>query len=293
VDLTVPGWRINTVSVERLAEKISETTAEVNWDTVTVIVQAFDNSIYMVGTPGGEKKLPEKDNLGKYHIRGNLFVADKPCIKELVHLLLPALKMMGGSKKLFLTPLARYWVGPCCEDPTHHTNYRHPSYLPRLADAIHALRDNIRVSLFTRHVSNFRVLCPNKMIGVGQRREEPFDEEAAKTAALWGADPVHPTTAAYRMMADHIEQDLNNGDARYTNPAKRENFAKRPKTDLSLDRESWVSGCSATAIRRDITPRQNTRSAGGLRGSFSTRRDWQQRGKPNRGRFSKFSGGSS
>jgi lysophospholipase L1-like esterase len=81
------------------------------------------------------------------------------------------------------------------------------------------MRFNIRDSLFTRHVSNVRVLCPNRMISVGQRKEEPTDEVAAKTAALWGSDPVHPTTAAYRMMADHIEQDLLNSDARYTNPA--------------------------------------------------------------------------
>jgi hypothetical protein len=180
----------------------------------------------MVGSTGGEKKLPEKDNFGKFHISGNLLVADKPSIKDLILLLVPVLKMLGNSKKLFLTPQARYWVGPCCRDPTHHTNYRHPAYLPRLGDAIHAPRDNNRDSLFTRHVSNFRVLCPNRMIGVGQRKEEPTDKEAAKTAALWGSDPVHPTTAAYRMMADHIEQDLLNRDARYTNPARREDAAK-------------------------------------------------------------------
>jgi hypothetical protein len=197
VDLTVPGWRINSDSVERLVETISEMTANVIWDTATVIVQAFNNSLYIVSSPSGEKKLPERDNLGKYHINGNLLVADKPCIKDLVHLLVPVLKMLGNGKKLFLTPLARYWVGPCCGDPTHHTNYRHPTYLPRLGDAIHALRDNIRDSLFTRHVSNFRVLCPNRMIGVGQRKEEPTDEEAAKTAALWAplqfTQPPQPT----------------------------------------------------------------------------------------------------
>ncbi len=152
MDLTVPGWRINADSVERLAETISETTANVNWDAATIIVQAFDNSIYIVGSPGGEKKLPERDNLGKYHINGNLLVADKPCIKDLVLLLVPVLKMLGNGKKLFLTPPARYWVRPCCGDPTHHTNYRHPAHLPRLGDAIHALRDNIRDQLAQQYL---------------------------------------------------------------------------------------------------------------------------------------------
>jgi hypothetical protein len=53
VDLTVPGWRIDVDTVEELAEKISD--SNVNWDAATVIVQAFDNSVYMVA-PQAEKK---------------------------------------------------------------------------------------------------------------------------------------------------------------------------------------------------------------------------------------------
>jgi hypothetical protein len=124
-------------------------------------------------------------------------VADKAAVKGLMGQLMPLLKLLGNSRKLFLTPLARYWVGPCCDNDAHHINYRTQSYLPRLGDAIHALRDNIRDGLFTRRVPNFRVLCPNRMVGVGQRRTEPTDKEAALSAALWGNDPIHPTTAAY------------------------------------------------------------------------------------------------
>ncbi len=40
-------------------------------------------------------------------------------MKELVVMLGPLLKELGGSKKLFLTPLARYWAAPCCGDPQH------------------------------------------------------------------------------------------------------------------------------------------------------------------------------
>jgi hypothetical protein len=78
--------------------------------------------------------------------------------------------------------LTRYWVAPCCEDVLHHTNYILPGDLPGLGGAIHSLRD----SLFTRGVANFRVLCPNQMVGVGQWREEPTDEEATATVALGG-----------------------------------------------------------------------------------------------------------
>jgi hypothetical protein len=124
-------------------------------------------------------------------------VANKAAIKDLVNRLNLLLKELGDFKKILLTPIARYWVSPCCDDNTHHVNYGSPSYLPRLGDAVHSLRDSIRDSLYTRRVPNFRVLCPNRMVGVGQRLLVPTDEEAAKAAALWGRDPVHPTAAAY------------------------------------------------------------------------------------------------
>jgi hypothetical protein len=95
------------------------------------------------------------------------------------------------------------------------------------------------------------------MIGVAQRKEEPSDE----AAVLWGSDPVHPTTAAYRIIVDHIEQDLLNSDARYTNPARRESDAKQTKNDLSLERASCVRGCSAATTRRDIPASQATRGS--------------------------------
>jgi hypothetical protein len=104
------------------------------------------------------------------------------------------------------------------------------------------------------------------MIGVGQRREEPSDEEAALSAALWGPDPVHSTTAAYRQMAELIERDLANTDVCYTNPLKKPNAKKRPRIDLSLQQAEWVVGCSTATSRRD------THGANAERARSSTRR---------------------
>ncbi len=78
----------------------------VDWNTATVILQLFDNSVYMVGGPGGEKKLPGKDRHGTYHIDGSLVVADKPTLRELVFTLSPLLKHLGAVRKLFLTRAA-------------------------------------------------------------------------------------------------------------------------------------------------------------------------------------------
>ncbi len=176
----------------------------------------------------------------------------RQAVKGLVSVLSPLLKQLENSRKIFLKPVARYWLAPCCGDYLHHANYHLPGYLPRLGEAIHSLRDSIRDRLFTRRAANFRALCPNRMVGVGQMREEPTDEEAALMTALWGPVPEHPSSAAYRQMADMIETDLLNAEAHYTNPVKKPSCEKRPRVDLSLQRAAWVAGFSVATARRDL-----------------------------------------
>jgi hypothetical protein len=67
-----------------------------------------------------------------------------------------------------------------------------------------------------------------------------------------GRDPVHPTAAAYRCMAELLELDISDPDSRYTNPMKSVADNKKPKLDLSTDSVDWVTGCSAAAPRRDF-----------------------------------------
>jgi hypothetical protein len=74
------------------------------------------------------------------------------------------------------------------------------------------------------------------MVGVGQWREEPTDEEATATVALWGTDRVHPTAAAYQQMADLIKKDLLDTEAQYTNPAKKHSHDEDQRVHLSFER---------------------------------------------------------
>jgi hypothetical protein len=90
---------------------------------------------------------------------------------------------------------------------------------------------------------------------MGLRRQEISDEEASRTAALWGPDPVHPTQAAYRLIAEAIEADLQDPEARYTNPPKDfQQSAKKARHDPSREQAGWVDGCSAALPRRDSAP---------------------------------------
>jgi hypothetical protein len=93
-----------------------------------------------------------------------------------------------------------------------------PCYLTNLSNSLHILRDNIRDTLFTKQVSNFMVLCPNKMIGTGPWNTSICNEDLSELAALWGDDPVHPTGAADKKMGNTIIANISDSKARYTNP---------------------------------------------------------------------------
>jgi hypothetical protein len=251
-DLTTPGWRISDHAVEQKTQEIVNLSEHIDLEKSTVILQLFDNCVFMAGGAGGTKNLPVRGHDGKFHVIGELVVADKAGIKNLAGKLVPLLKALGGAKKLVLSPLSRYWLDPCCEDPTHVTNYKTVGYLPRLGSATSALKDFIRDSLYTRRIQNFRVVCPNKILGIGQRQNELPIEDARLLADLWGGDPVHPANAAYKVIAEGILKDINCSESRYTNPPK--NKSQKPsvtKPDLSLARDPWVSGCTAALPRRD------------------------------------------
>jgi hypothetical protein len=152
---------------------------------------------------------------------GELLGSDKAGIKELTAMLIPLIRALCGARKIFLAPLSRDWVDPCCGDPAHLTNYRSAEFLPKLGAATSVLKEYIRDSLYTRHTSNFRVLCPNRILGIAQRRTELPIEDTRELATLWGRDPVHPSGAAYQAIAEGIAKDALNLEAKYTNPPEK------------------------------------------------------------------------
>ncbi len=100
------------------------------------------------------------------------------------------------------------------------------------------MRDN----LFTKKVPNFRVLCLNWMFSNGQHRQEPTDEEATKTAGLWGPDPEHFTSVADRVMEGSLETDIQNPDAHYTKPPKQQPVPKKARYGPA---RTWPAGLMA------------------------------------------------
>jgi hypothetical protein len=207
----------------------------------------------------------------------------------MVGLLAPLFRVIGHIRKLVLTPLARYWLKPCCENPDHHTNYTSSTYLPLLGANVFKLRESIRDSLFTRRTSNFRVICTNRMLGLGPMLD---DERAAEISEQWGRDAVHPLQAAYATIASALDKNISDEGAKYINPPKSASGPplKCPKIDQSRLRQDWVVGCSAALPRRDTVsgqhiPRGNS-NRGKNRGGFARPKtlSWSPAGSSGRGR---------
>ncbi len=90
------------------------------------------------------EKLPRKNSAGVYQIEGSLTVADKAGVKDLISHLTSLLRELGGCRKIFPTPLARYWVALWCSNPLHTTYYHSAGYLLKLGNSVFSLRDHIR-----------------------------------------------------------------------------------------------------------------------------------------------------
>jgi hypothetical protein len=266
VNLCKPGFQITDSSVADLVRKFEAEMHGSVTDNCTVVMQLFDNSVYQVGGLGGVRYLPEIDQYSHYHISGSLQIADKATVKEMVGLLAPLFKVTGQLRKLVRTPLARYWLKPCCENPEHHTNYSASTYLPALGSNVFRLREHIRDDLFTRRTRNFRVICPNWMLGLGPMLE---DNNANEISELWGRDAVHPLQAAYKTMATAMDNDISDKGARYINPLKQHTGppTKKPRVDHSKLHQDWVDGCSTA----------QPRPAGHLQGEPDTRQGLRQR----------------
>jgi hypothetical protein len=127
-------------------------------------------------------------------------VTEQAGINELTGKLLPIFKPLGNAKKLVPSLVARFWLDPCCKDPAHIVIYKKPGFLAELGISVSSLRDYIQDSLYMRRSINYRVLCPNFMLGISSDKGDLPIEEAKEMAATWGSDHIHPTQGAYKRL---------------------------------------------------------------------------------------------
>jgi hypothetical protein len=72
IDLCTGGFRINDKNVSEAIEKVDTLKSDGLLRDYVAIIQLFDNSVYQVGGPGGNRHLPVSDSRGRFHIDGPL-----------------------------------------------------------------------------------------------------------------------------------------------------------------------------------------------------------------------------
>ncbi len=96
------------------------------------------------------------------------------------------------------------------------------------------------------------MFCPNRLIGMGERGDDPSIEELRVVADRWGADPVHPADDTYRVMAEKLEEEMVRPVSSFSNSSTGTG-PRRPAPDMAEHRQYWVESCSATLPRNDST----------------------------------------
>jgi hypothetical protein len=128
IDLTSPGWKLNEQSVSDTAKQLEEILSEDTDLQTVVIYEIFDNSCY-IGVNSGERRQAEKSTSdGRYHITGELSVADRSEFKDIFNSAVPLLRGGGQYQKVIITPLLRYSSRKCCRNPDHITNFGKENY---------------------------------------------------------------------------------------------------------------------------------------------------------------------
>jgi hypothetical protein len=127
---------------------------------------------------------------------------------------------------------------------------------------------NLRNMVFMRKIRGVSVMNTVEALGIVPDAEG-HSLEIERVLAIWGTDPVHPSPAAYRILAgkisEKIEQVLSdpNGEDRPGFPG-----GTKRKQD---PRDAWVSGSQPIAKRAEPSRGIRAHRAHGYRGNFVKR----------------------
>ena len=101
--LADPSWRLNEDSAENLAIQLKKVVAEN--PASTVIFQLYDSCIYYPSTGPGERSLLRKGPDGKFHVPGDLVMADWSTFKQIFSSSVSLIRATGKHRKTLLSPL--------------------------------------------------------------------------------------------------------------------------------------------------------------------------------------------
>ena len=206
--------------------------------SATVIYQLFDSSVYFASSAPGEMVLPKRGADGKFHVIGELVMADWSAFKKIFYAAIPLLCAGGENKKIILSPLPRFSTAKCCPESGHITNYGSKGYGPNMGSCladIHSWTDDFARG---KRIKNFEVVCPSSIIW------EDKKTTIKDLKVYWSADPVHLTPKGYEMLAEKLADRVAANQ-----PKKRERSDSEPgntRQKAGMDTNRRLAGISSS-----------------------------------------------
>ena len=185
---TVGGWRPTPELMPVMLRKI-ERALEMcpDKENCVAVLQLYDNCFYYSRTEDGNMVHSKKGKDDKHHVIGESVIAPKEMQYISFKQTLPLLDAVKDLRKVFLSPMPRYWDSPCCEKPGHVTNRLEEGYKKNLENAVHESKENIRAFCFRHSVRNCRVVNSWQLL--------------KKLEKVWTRDPVHLSDLGYEELA--------------------------------------------------------------------------------------------
>ena len=104
---------------------------------------------------------------GRFHVDGELVLADKDTQFSILKLCDPLWNATKGKHVVVVGPLPRFILKGCCEDNEHTSNRTSLDYYVRMKEDLTKCCGNIKDFLFTSSHRNCRVMDPAKnMVGL-------------------------------------------------------------------------------------------------------------------------------
>jgi hypothetical protein len=292
-DLSEPGWKITADSASAMSALLKDVLEE-EWDgDIVIVYQLFDNSSYVAVGTDGTATPPAKGSDGRYHINGALAMVDRDQFKQLFSLAVPLLRAGGQNKKILVSPLCRYALENCCDNPSHCTNRGEG-----LKEAIVAGLSNLETwtddQAYLKRIRNFMVFNPNDFLSPD---DVPVTKRDAKLYKMcWNAGPVHMSALGYEKLAASLMESVAEGSysrainkatsteslstASATSTGRPASNRGQKKVDWSQRRQSWVLESDTVAHRQyGNNPNFRGRGVGKWRGR-GLRRGRGGRGRP-------------
>jgi len=216
VAATYGGWRPTAEQTAAIINKIGRAKNHCpDTSKVVCVLQLWDSCNYFVQDEEGGLSAAKKEEDDRYHVKGANVFAHTDTQLLTFKKTLPVIEAVKDMRKIFLSPLPRYWVARCCGDKRHVSNLGDPDYRQKLEASVYEAKNNLRAFSFREGIKNLRVIGSWHQV--------------KKTEGIWGADPVHMKDAGYDALAAHIVETASDMEAKRKTDTPLQNPAKKSK----------------------------------------------------------------